>query len=897
MRIVLISIVAAGVLLGFQNCSQVSFETSSASLMAQQIEFLSSATIEIDDNAEYTRQSLVQLKLFSIRAVEMKISNEENCADGTWEPYTTAKVWTLSKSNSQVKAYAQFKDIVGNISACVTDDIVHDDQAPTANFANSQNLITNNPALTLTWTSQDNLSGVDFASCKGPDGMTVQCSNSYSVNSSADGAKTIVVRVSDKAGNQTPELKYDWLVDRTPPTVSINSRPATVTGSGAASLGFVGQDALAGIAKYSCRIDNGAWADCTSPKSYTGLIEGAHKFEVVAVDKAGNSSTVDTANWTVDMTAPSLSFTQTPAAISATRAATFAFVGVDDGVAITRFDCRLDTAAFANCSSPVNFSNLGEGSHSFEVRGYDSASNVSQPIKYTWTVDVTAPTVNIATGPAALGNSSSASFTWSASDSGSGVKLVDCKIDSAAYTSCAAAGQSFSGLAAGSHTITVRATDNAGNTGTATRTWVVDLTAPVVQILSGPDAYVKVTNAQFTFSATDASGIGGYECRVDSGAYAACSSPNLVQSLAEGGHTFFVRATDMAGNVSQPASRSWTIDMSPPVIRVLSAPVAIKQGDPAVISFEVIDLSSGLNGVLCGLSSPTSSIIACQTKQTVDLGTALGVGSYVFDIQATDKVGNMITEKVNFQVTAKVVICDPFVVGGDKTCNGGLVGDIFYLNDAQQTAFKALSNKTVDYFYANGIQVNALLALKQLFVSTRSFTEGFPSSANGALIQDDTGATLHEYFAFRLETVLKLDATLDQPGWYQFAVLSDDGAMVLTKPTGSSTYSSTLITNDGDHSTKMGCSSTAIYIDDATRLPMMVKYYQGPRTEIALTLMWRRVAAMNSALDSYCGVSGNDAFFGPAPYTNFTSSRYADLISASRGWRVINPSNLIAPPR
>jgi hypothetical protein len=291
---------------------------------------------------------------------------------------------------------------------------------------------------------------------------------------------------------------------------------------------------------------------------------------------------------------------------------------------------------------------------------------------------------------------------------------------------------------------------------------------------------------------------------------------------------------------------------------------------------------------------PTASVADCVEKQKVDLGTNLSVGSYVFDIQATDKVGNSITEKVNFQVTAKVVICDPFVAGGDKTCNGGLVGDIFYLDDAHQTAFKNMSNKTVDYFYTNGIQVNALLALKQLFVSTRSFTAGFPS-ADGALIKDDTGATLHEYFAFRLETVLKLDATADQPGWYQFATLSDDGSMVLIKPAGAATYSQTLIANDGDHSTEMGCSANAIYIDDASRIPLMIKYYQGPRTEIALTLMWKRVNAMNSSLDSYCGMSGNDAFFGPSPYGNFTTSRYADLVG--RGWRVIAPSNLIAPPK
>lgn len=896
MRIVLISIAAAGILLGFQNCSQVSFETSQASLMAQQIEFLSSATIEIDDNAEYTRQSLVKLKLFSIRAVEMKISNEENCTDGVWEPYSTAKVWTLSKTNAQVKAHAQFKDLMGNISACSSDDIIHDDQPPTATFANAANLVTNDPLLNLTWTSRDNLSGVDITSCKGPDGMTVQCTNSFSVNSTSDGSKAVAVRVTDKAGNQSPEIRFDWLVDRTPPTVSINSRPASVTGSGDASFGFVGQDALSGIAKYSCRIDGGAFSDCTSPKLYSALAEGSHTYQVLAVDKAGNSSVTESAQWTVDMTAPTLMFTQTPLPVSNTRAATFAFTGIDNNVAITKFDCRLDNANFAPCSSPVTLADVAEGNHSFEVRGYDAADNVSAPIRYSWLIDISPPTLSITSGPPALGNSPNASFTWTATDLGSGVKNMECRLDGGAYMPCGAAGQSFMNLAAGPHTMDVRAIDNAGNSTISSRSWNIDLTAPVVQILTGPAPYVSVTSAEFTFSATDTNGVSGYECRVDAGAYAGCASPNVLNSLAEGGHVFFVRAIDNAGNVSQPVSRSWNIDKAPPIIRVISAPVAIKQGDPAMIEYEVVDLSSGIDTVRCGLSAPMAAVVACPERQRVNLGNALSVGSYVFDIEATDKVGNRITEKVNFQVTAAVIICDPFVVGGDKTCNGGLVGEIFYLNEAHQASFKALGNKTVDYFYANGIKVNALLALKQLFVTTRKFTEGFPSSGSGAIIQDDTGAPLHEYFAFRLETVLKLDATLDQPGFYQFATISDDGSMLLTKNSLSAmTYDNTIVANDGDHSTRMGCSTSAIYIDDASRLPLMVKYYQGPRTEIALTLMWRRVSAMNSPADEFCGVSGNDAFYGPS-YTDLgPNSRHGQLLA--RGWRVVAPSNLVAPPR
>lgn len=862
-------------LFAFNNCSNVAFDTSAATLLVQQLEFESSSSIQIDSGAEFTRQSLVQLKLNSPRAIEMKISNLNTCADGTWEPYTSGKVWTLTKANDRAEVFVKYKDIVGNETQCVSDDIVHDNIAPTASFANAPNVVTKNNQTSVSWTAQDNLSGVDKTLCRDDGSLAVPCTSMKSVTSSTDGVKSVFVQVTDKAGNTSQEYVYNWLYDGTPPVVSVNSRPALISGSASASVGFSATDALSGVDKYLCRADGSAFAPCVSPQQLSGLMDGAHKVEIRAIDKAGNESAIVSVDWSVDMTAPNLMFTMTPNAVSNSLQAQFGFTGSDNGQPITQFECNKDGGGFAACVSPTA-STFTEGPHNYQVRGYDSAGNVSSPISYNWLIDVTPPSVNITSGPASVTNLSAANFQWTAADSGSGVKSVECKIDAQAYMACGAGGQNFANLQPGPHTLTVRVTDNAGNMGTDSHSWNIDVTPPTIQILSGPNPYVKATAAQFTFIGNDANGIAGYECRVDAGNYGACITPHNVSALAEGGHIFFVRAIDKAGNVSMPASHSWTIDLSPPIIRIISAPTAIKSGDPAKISYEVIDPSSGVQLVRCGLSG---SLAACTAVQQVDLGTALAAGSYTFQIEATDKVGNMMTENVSFQVTARPVICDPFVVGGDATCNGGLVGDIFYLNDAHQAAFKAMGGKTVDYFYANGIQVNALLALKQLFVTTRSFTEGFPSS-NGGLILDNNNQTLVEYFAFRLETVLKLDATLDQPGWYQFATLSDDGSMVLLKPTGSTTYSQTVVANDGDHATSMGCSNSAIYIDDTSRLPLMVKYYQGPRTQIALTMLWRRVAAMNTAKDQLCGVGTNDL-------TGL----------ASRGWRVINPSNFIAPPR
>jgi hypothetical protein len=52
---------------------------------------------------------------------------------------------------------------------------------------------------------------------------------------------------------------------------------------------------------------------------------------------------------------------------------------------------------------------------------------------------------------------------------------------------------------------------------------------------------------------------------MDAGAWSGCSSPKSYSGLANGSHTFDVRATDAAGNTdASPASRTWTVDVPAP---------------------------------------------------------------------------------------------------------------------------------------------------------------------------------------------------------------------------------------------------------------------------------------------------------------------------------------------
>ena len=86
----------------------------------------------------------------------------------------------------------------------------------------------------------------------------------------------------------------------------------------------------------------------------------------------------------------------------------------------------------------------------------------------------------------------------------------------------------------------------------------LETTPPDTTITSGPAAPTNDPTPTFSFSSSESGS--SFECKVDSGAYAACSSPRTVAHLADGSHTFYVRAMDAVGNVDPtPATRSFTV--------------------------------------------------------------------------------------------------------------------------------------------------------------------------------------------------------------------------------------------------------------------------------------------------------------------------------------------------
>jgi len=255
--------------------------------------------------------------------------------------------------------------------------------------------------------------------------------------------------------------------DSVAPVTTISAGPSGATADPSPSFAFAANEPAE---FFECRL-SGTFTPCTSPRSYSGLDDGTYTFEVRASDLAHNLGAAATRSFTVDTVVPDTRIDSGPSGTIATPNASFAFSTVNSEAAAT-FQCRVDAAAFAPCTSATSVNGLSEGAHSFEVRARDAAGNTDQtPAARTFTVDLPDPspgadsaapdTTIVAKPPAKLRvrRVARVSFAFASSEAGSS---FECSLDGAAFASCLSP-RAYGRVRPGNHEFRVRAVDAAGN--------------------------------------------------------------------------------------------------------------------------------------------------------------------------------------------------------------------------------------------------------------------------------------------------------------------------------------------------------------------------------------------------------------------------------------------------
>ena len=138
------------------------------------------------------------------------------------------------------------------------------------------------------------------------------CTSPKAYTSLQDGSHTVQVRAIDGAGNADPTpASFTWTIDNSEPDTKIDSNPPNPSASGSASFSFSGIDGGNGVASFECRLDAGGFSACTSPKSYSGLSDGSHTFQVRALDGDANADpTPASLTWTIDTLRPAVTIGQ-----------------------------------------------------------------------------------------------------------------------------------------------------------------------------------------------------------------------------------------------------------------------------------------------------------------------------------------------------------------------------------------------------------------------------------------------------------------------------------------------------------------------------------------------------------------------------------------------------------
>ena len=162
-----------------------------------------------------------------------------------------------------------------------------------------------------------------------------------------------------------------------------------------------------------------------------------------------------------------------------------------------------------------------------------------------------------------------------------------------------------------------------------------DTVPPETTITSAPGTPVASGEASFSFAADEPGST--FECSLDGAPFGPCTSPATYSGLADGGHSFEVRATDTAANVDpSPAQQAWTVDTTPPSATL---------NDPGAYLRGTVTLTSTTSDAGSGIAAVTYQRSPAGTGSWVAIGaswntTSVTDGLYDLRVVATDAAGN-----------------------------------------------------------------------------------------------------------------------------------------------------------------------------------------------------------------------------------------------------------------
>ncbi|EJL6857232.1 VCBS domain-containing protein [Vibrio alginolyticus] len=616
-----------------------------------------------------------------------------NNGDGTWSLLDNT-LPELAEGEYVVKITAT--DPAGN-SSTVSGSLVIDLTAPdtpTINPSNGSDLSGNAEPGSLIQIDVNGDGKTDYTTVTDDSG-----SWSITFEPALENGSEVKVTATDKAGNESePSVST---IDAQGPNIQVND---VLTNDTTPELGGTIDDPTATIIvslndeQYvATNNGDGTWilADNTLPS----LADNSYIFTVTATDEVGNQGTasgvvvIDTNAPTVPAapSTPELNPTNGSEVSGTAEAGSEVQVDVDgDGIS------DYTTVADGNGDWSITPDTpLADGT-TVTATASDEAGNESAPA--TVVVDGVAPivTVNDATT-----NDATPTLTGSVDDATVSVTVT---VDGADYPATnngdgtwTLADDTLASLADNSYTVTVTATDEAGNQGVASGTLVVDTVGPIV---TANDVTTNDTTPALVGTVNDVTAnitvtVNGVDYpATNNGDGTWTLADNTLASLADNSYTVTVTATDEAGNQGV-ASGTLVIDTTGPSNGDGSNSIAFNDGGDELLS-ETESVSVSLSGQVevgatidsilvsdgnTNISIPTTNITVdgsgVVTVNNLNL-SGLSDGLITVFMEVTDAVGNTGTVTDTTILDTSVsggVIGEPIVSFDSITTDSGTGGD------------------------------------------------------------------------------------------------------------------------------------------------------------------------------------------------------------------------------
>ena len=488
------------------------------------------------------------------------------------------------------------------------------------------------------------------------DNGTTWLTGTASSFTASEGTHSYSVRQTDAAGNtNTISTVVTYTLDTTSsvaPTLVLASDTGASSSDNTTTNPTVLVTGLESGATWQYQVDGtaGIWTAGTA-SSFTAS-NGVHSYFVRQTDTAGNTSTISTSSYTL-LGTPTLrlaSDTGTSPTDGITNNATITVLGLLSGAS---WQYQVDSTAGAWTAGTASSFTASSGGYTYFVRQFDNAGNTSiasAAVAYTLDTSVVAPTLvlasdtgasssdNTTTNPTVLVTGLESGATW------------QYQVDGTAGIWTAGTVSSFT-ASTGVHSYFVRQTDTAGNTSTiSTRSYTL-LGIPTLVLASdtGTSPTDGITN-NATITVLGLLSGASWQYQVDSTAGAWTAGIASSFTASSGGHTYFVRQFDSAGNTSiASVAAIYTLDTTPPTAPGITTPIA---GDNTVSASEV---SAGVT--ITGTAEANTSVTFTlyqvgktvtanasgawtATFDTIDWGR-VGRGTHTLTTTTTDIAGNV----------------------------------------------------------------------------------------------------------------------------------------------------------------------------------------------------------------------------------------------------------------